>query len=552
MKIDLNFECRDWADRLRNHTMPIDLAGVDQFLNAKRVKVADKAFGMIRLPDVAGQPRMSEAAADWQREIVRLAAGGLQSDGTQLINSIGVLVPKKNSKTTFASAMALTMAMMSPRPNAEFLLIGSEQSIAQLSFQQLAGMIACDEELREHWHVRDHLKKIVSRKSGVTISVKSFSMEAITGSRPTFVLLDEAHLLTHADAGRVVGQLRGGQASIPEAQFVWISTQSDVTPRGFWKDELDKARSVRDGKINLAGYLPILFEPPPEFAKDLVVASDPAMWRMVNPNLGYSITEDWMIRSFREAMATGEQETRRWLSQHANVEVAAFDIGEDAWGGAECWIRGKSDGLSFESITRDATRLVIGIDGGGLDDLLAVTVLGETNGVWHSATRAFIYPVVLKRRLQISSLLQDFAASGDLVIMDEADGLNTVVETIAGATKHRWDVVVAMDPSGVAMEISEALQNIGIPQENIVAVRQGWGLRAGYQALERRLRAGTLLHANQAVMDWCVSNAMTDTNGLITKKASGHAKIDCLVALATAAVAMMEQPAAIDVEFMIG
>jgi phage terminase large subunit-like protein len=552
MKADLNFECKDWADRLRDHQMPIDLAGVDRFLNEKRVNVASKAFGMIRCPDVPGQPQMDVAAATWQKEVVKLAAGGLQADGRQSINSIGVMVPKKNSKTTFASAMALTLAMMSPRPNAEFLLIGAEQSIAQLSFQQLQGMIACDDELREHWHVREHLKKIVSRKSGVTISVKSFSMEAVTGTKPALVLLDEAHLLTHADAGRVVGQLRGGMAAIPEGQLIWISTQSDVTPRGFWKDELEKARSVRDGKLQLPGYAPILYEPPPEFTKDLIAASDPKMWSMVNPSLGYSITEEWLVRSFREAVSTSEHETRRWLSQHANVEVAAFEFGDNAWGGAEVWLRGKTEDLTFEQIVSGADRIVIGLDGGGLDDLLAVTVLGIFGDEWKSATRAFIYPVVLQRRLQISSLLQDFSKSGDLVIMDEFRGLDDVIELIASVALSRPDVIVAADPNGVAMEISEALQEAGVSQQNIVAVRQGWGLRVGYQALERRLRAGTLQHADQQIMDWCVSNSMVDVSGLVTKKISGHAKIDCLVALAIASVAAMEQPAAFDVDAMVG
>ncbi|MNV95463.1 hypothetical protein D3C71_1903580 [compost metagenome] len=50
---------------------------------------------------------------------------------------------------------------------------------------------------------------------------------------------------------------------MPEGQLVWISTQSDIAPRGFWKDELTKARAVRDGTLHLPGYAPILYEPPP-------------------------------------------------------------------------------------------------------------------------------------------------------------------------------------------------------------------------------------------------------------------------------------------------
>ncbi|WP_410922048.1 terminase large subunit domain-containing protein [Pseudomonas aeruginosa] len=553
MKAELTFATPDWAERLQRQEMPIDLGDVGPLLNHTRVKAALSLFDALCLPDVPGQPPMSTAAAPWQREVVQLAAGGLQKDGRQSVNTLGIMVPKKNNKTTFAAAMCLTLATMSPRPNAEFLLIGAEQSIANLAFNQLAGMIACDETMRDMWHVREHLKRIENRQSGVAIAVKTFSMEAVTGSKPAFVLLDEVHLLTGPDASRVIGQIRGGMAAIPEAQLVWISTQSDVAPRGFWKDELTKARAVRDGKLDLPGYAPVLYEPPPGMASDILKASHPDLWRLVNPSLGYSISKAWLVSSFREAVAVGEQEVRRWLSQHANVEVSTFELGEDAWGGAQVWARGQRPGLTFDRVIEHADAMVIGLDGGGLDDLLAITVLGLVGGQWLAATRAFCYTVVLERRTQIASLLQDFVAAGDLVLMNEADGLGPVIDLLLAIHQRRDGVVLAADPNGVAVEIAETLLAAGWVRADIVAVRQGWGLRPGYQALERRLRAGTFQHGGQPLLSWCVSNARVDpTSGLVTKKVSGSAKIDCLTALATAAVALMELPPPVDIAGLIG
>ncbi|PWK32570.1 terminase large subunit domain-containing protein [Pseudomonas sp. OV226] len=553
MKVDLSFATPDWAERLQRHEMPIDLAAADRYLNQTRVAAALKLFDSLCCPDVPGQPTMREAAAPWQREIVRLAAGGLQKDGKQSVGTLGVMVPKKNNKTTFSAAMTLTLATMSPRPNAEFLLIGAEQSIANIAFNQLAGMIACSDAMRDMWHVREHLKRIENRQSGVSITVKTFSMEAVTGSKPAFALIDEAHLLTGADAARVIGQIRGGMAAIPEGLLIWISTQSDIAPRGFWKDELTKARAVRDGALHLPGYAPVLYEPPPGMATDLLKASHPDLWRLVNPSLGYSISEAWLVASFREALAVGEHEIRRWLSQHANVEIAAFEIGDDAWGGAQPWERGRYPGLTFDLVIATAETLVIGLDGGGLDDLLGVTVLGLCGGQWLTATKAFCYPIVFERRMQIAGLLRDFEASGDLVVMGEADGLEPVIGLLLSIQNERGGfAVLAADPNGVAVEIGHALLAAGFPPGSIVGVKQGWGLRPGYQALERRLRAGTLQHAGQPLFDWSVANARVDAQGLVTKKVAGSAKIDCLVALATAAVVMMEQPEPFNVGLYIG
>jgi phage terminase large subunit-like protein len=63
---------------------------------------------------------------------------------------------------------------------------------------------------------------------------------------------------------------------------------------------------------------------------------------------------------------------------------------------------------------------------------------------------------------------------------------------------------------------------------------------------ERKLAEGALFHAGQAVMAWCVSNAKVEPKGnamLITKQASGSAKIDPLMAMFNAVELMARAPA---------
>lgn len=135
-----------------------------------------------------------------------------------------------------------------------------------------------------------------------------------------------------------MGQLKGGQASLPEAVFIGISTQSDTTPVGFWRGELNKARQVRGGAVTLPGYLPVLYEMPSHIGNDEARWSDPANWFYANPNLGRSVTLQWLRAAFEGAKVTGRAELLRWCSQHLNLEISGAMVGTDnRWAGAYMW-----------------------------------------------------------------------------------------------------------------------------------------------------------------------------------------------------------------------
>lgn len=533
--------CPDWPSRIKaGETLVPSLSGINNE-GARAVAIFDR----LHLPDVPGTPAMAEAAGDWQRDIVRALFGSW--DGQERhIREIFALVPKKNSKTTAGAAIMVTALLMNQRPRAEFLMVAPTQEVSDLAYRQAVGMIEADPVLAAKFHIRDHLKTVIFRPTGAFLKVKSFDPKIVTGAKPSGVLLDELHVIAEAkDADRVLGQLRGGLISQPEGFLLTITTQSERPPAGVFKAELAKARAVRDGQIT-APLLPVLYEFPPD-----VEWRDPANWHMVTPNNGRSITVERLKPDFEAAQAAGEGEFRRWASQHLNVEVG-LALKDDAWAGADYWDNAADKTLTLSALLKRCEVATIGIDGGGLDDLLGLAVLGRERGTgrWLAWNRAWAQPIVLKRRQNIVPQLRDFAAAREMEITErvgqDMDDLVSICREVADAGLLPGRHGIGVDP-GNSHAVVDALTAAGFDEQQMAAVSQGWKLGGAIKLAERKLAEGAMLHAGQALMAWCVGNAKIEPKGnamLITKQASGSAKIDPLMALFNAVELMARAPAA--------
>lgn len=535
-----NTACPDWQRKIQSGASLCPLLPLD-------AKMADKAlavFNRLRLPDVPGNPTLAEAGGDWFREIVRALFGSYDAEAqVRHIRELFILCPKKSSKTTYSAALLLTAVLVSPRPRGEFLFIGPTQEISDLAFKQAAGMIEIDPVLSAKCLIQDHIKKITYRPTGAFLKVKSFSPSVVTGSKPSGVLIDEIHVMGEMNnADRVIGQLRGGLISQPEAFLVNITTQSERAPAGVFKAELMKARKVRDGSLS-ASILPILYEFPPG-----IDWRDTSNWWMVTPNRGKSITVERLIDDYGQAQASGEEELRRWASQHLNVEIG-LALMSDRWAGADFWeVQAAPTPVTLQTILAECEVVDVGIDGGGLDDLLGLAVLGRHRSThkWLLWTHAWAHPSVLERRKSEVSRFTDFAEDGDLTLVKQiGDDVTEVADIVAEIEVAGLLDQVGVDPSGLG-GIIEALHAAGVPPEKIIGISQGWKMTGAIKTAERKLAEGVLVHGGQPLMNWCVGNAKVEPRGnavIITKQAAGFAKIDPLMAMFNAVTLMSLNPA---------
>jgi phage terminase large subunit-like protein len=545
-----DLSCPDWWRRLQQGKSLVP----DLPLWTAEGERAVRIFNKLRLADVPGTPTMEEAGGEWFRDIVRAMFGSVDPATRQrMIRELFALVPKKNSKTTDGALLMVTALLMNQRPRASFVMTAPVQDVAQLAFDAAAGAIDLDGVLSRKFHVRHHLKTILHRETKAELEIMTFDPSVLTGQKISGgALIDELHVCAKmAKAPKALRQIRGGMLPFPESFLAFITTQSDDPPVGVFAEELTKARDIRDGKREGA-MLPVLYE----FPREVQESPDrkweqPALWPLVTPNLGKSITVERLIADHADAKATSESELRIWASQHLNVQIGVA-LAAAGWAGAEFWERRGDPLLTLDALLARSEVVVAGVDGGGLDDLLGLAVVGREKGTrkWLHWAHAWAHEIVLERRQELEPKLRDLEREGDLTIVglpgqdviELADYVQKINEAGLLPEKH----AIGVDPAGIGAVVDElTLDERGIDMDQIIAVSQGWKLNGAIKTTERAVAGGDFVHGAQPLMAWAVGNAKVVPVGnavTITKQAAGSAKIDPLMATFNAVTLMALNP----------
>jgi phage terminase large subunit-like protein len=571
--------CPDWRERIvaRQSLLPCDP------LFPAEAEAALEVFRDLPIVDVLGKPTFGEIGRDWIFDLPSAVFGAYNPEtGRREINEFFELIAKKNTKSTRAAGIMLTELVRNERHSAEFIILAPTLEIAKNSSEPAMDMVAEHPELRRILKPVAHQRLIEHRATGAQLKIVAADSETVGGKKATGVLIDELWLFgKRANAKNMLREATGGLASRPEGFVVALSTQSDEPPAGVFLDWLRRFRKIRDGELVAPRSLGLLYEFPEEMIKSEAYKS-PANFYVPNPNLGASVDEQFLTDEYEKARIEGQKSLVGFFAKHLNVEPG-MAARSDSWAGAEFWKRGADPGVDLDAILDRCEVVIVGLDGGGLDDLYGMTVLGreaaaagddvdgddepsddepdgETKQVkrWLAWSHAWAHKVVLERRKSIASKLLDLETAGELTILEDGamDGglpadIAQIVDVIVRISEAGLLHCVAVDPAGLG-ELVDALAEVGIEVENrasgcdfVIGAAQGYAMMNALKTAERKLANGTLVHADQALMDWCVANLKiepTATAIRATKANAGDAKIDPAMALFNAVTFMATNP----------
>ena len=571
--------CPDWRDRIiaGRSLLPCNPLFPDEAAASLAI------FKDLPIVDVMGKPTFGEIGRDWTFDLPKAVFGAYNAEtGRREINHFFELIAKKNTKSTRAAGIMLTELLRNERHSAEYIILAPTIEVAKNSAEPAMDMVAEHPELKKFLKPIAHQRLIEHRHTGAQLKIVAAASETVSGKKATGVLIDELWLfgkLPHAK--NMLREAIGGLASRPEGFVVALTTQGDEPPTGVFLDWLRRFRDIRDGKLIAPRSLGLLYEFPEDMIKSEAY-KDPANFYIPNPNLGASVDEQFLLDQYSTAQREGPKSLVGFYAKHLNVEPG-MAARSDSWAGVDFWKKRADPSITVDEIIDRCEVVVVGLDGGGLDDLYGMTVLGrevaevevdaaeapeETQNPvagkkhikrWLSWSHAWAHKIVLERRQTIASKLAELEAAGELTIIEDGEmdqsflpaDIAQIIKIIVRIKESGLLCCVALDPAGLG-ELVDALGAEDITIDNresgsdyVIGVYQGYALMNAIKTSERKLANGTLLHADQALMDWCVANLKIEATATAiraTKQNAGDAKIDPAMALFNAVTIMATNP----------
>jgi phage terminase large subunit-like protein len=485
----------------------------------------------------AGKPL---ALLDWQRDFISRLHGWRRADGRRRFQRFGLLVAKKNGKSTMLSGMALEHVVCDGEGAPECYINASDRSQASIIYDEAERMVLASPDLKARLRCKPSSKRIACPANFGTIIANSRVVDSKDGLNPSLTVFDELHRQGRNRALWDVFEY--ASAARDQPILGWISTAGDEQ-RGVWWEQVEKAEQVAAGVRPDTSYLGVIYRATEEDDLD-----DPATWKKANPSLGSTIREEDFRRDLLDAKASPAKLAnflRLRLNIVCNADKRLLDMGRWAACDAKLDRQGYLDRL--EACRGRAC--YAGIDLSSTRDLTAYARLFpplESGGPFEAFVSFWLPNESMAQRERLDGVeYRTWARAGWIGLTDGPAVDYAALETEVEQDLGRFDLKkVLMDPHN-ASKTGIDLLGRGVPIEFI---RQGFlSLSAATKELERLVLTRRLRHGGHPVLAWNAANAVPrrDTNdNVMICKAKSTERIDGLAATVNALAAYLADPAA--------
>ena len=458
---------------------------------------AVKFFRALRHPKSANRNRAYELPYFWER-IVRAIYGPSAPDGSRLVRTVYIQIPRGARKTTIGAGLGLLHSCGHERtPGGSCILAAGAEDQAQLAFDEANAFVRATSPLSKATHVIESELELEHLNSGSILRAIPADGDVQHGKTPYFVLIDELHIWKNRRLWRA---LKTGLLKTPNTLLVIITTAGRGQDNLAY-DEYRYAKQVASGEIINPAYLPIIFEPPAKYDW-----RDEAIWQRVNPGLASGFPDLVGMRQAAieaEAKPPDREDFRQynlneWLDHSASpfVDMDVYDAGAlpidlEALRGKPCWL---------------------GVDLSSNSDLTAVVAAWRDDDEGYIVHPWFFCPKEnLRGRADRDGVPYPQWADDGFITPTHGTVVDfRAVESTIRDLCARFDVrEIAFDPHLARNTLNNLLED-GLPA---VEMRQGWVTMApAIKELERAIIAKRFRHGAHPVLRWNFGNIAVETD----------------------------------------
>ncbi|MBV8780745.1 MAG: terminase large subunit [Phycisphaerae bacterium] len=483
---------------------------------------------------VAGQPFKLEP---WQQAIVGNIFGWKRKDDKGRIvrryREAFIFVPRKNGKSPLVAGICNYVLFCDREPGAQIYSAAADKDQAAIIYRHASGMIAREPELEKRARIYRATKTIQLNEDQASVyKVLSADADNKHGGNSHLVMVDELHAQPNRE---LVDVLETSMASENRPQPLMIHiTTSDFDRPSICNEKHEYASKVRDGVIDDPRFLPVIYE-----AAQTDDWKDPKVWAKANPNLGISVSLEYMRAKCKQAQDVPSFENtfrRLHLNQKTKTDRKWLDLAQwDNCGGAvsEELLRGRTCYGGLDLSTKfDLTAWVLVFPPNDEDELYRVL------------PRFFVPADNAREREKRDRVPYLTWERQKLVTATEGNVIDyAFIEAQILKDCGMFDVrQVAYDPWNATQTA------IHLQDENVkmIEFRQGYrSMSEPAKELERLVISGKLAHGGNPVLRWMASNTMIESDpagNIKASKAKSTEKIDGIVASIMALGLAMQRP----------
>ena len=469
---------------------------------------------------------------NWQKAVIGVSMGWeyLNDDNIWIrrFNTVNIFMARKNGKTILSAGLALADSVIRVQHGSEIVACATKRDQALLAWNEIHGMIKKHPDLKKSF--RKVGNKLFSKLDEGTIYTLGRDSNNEDGLNISTLIVDEYHAHPNSAIKDVATSSMGARL---QPLVIIISTAGFNTASPLI-DELHHARNILNNNISDERYFAFVAEPKPQDKKDNPFALDTL--RQSNPNIGVSVSEEFLTNVATEAKTRPDLKIN-YLTKYLNIFV---NSAEDFLS-IEDWKQCKAPDDYEDTFSYDSIKAVyIGCDLSTNDDLTAlVYAYVDFEDNMYIESRIFqAEDRIIELEKKYNAPLQQWIDEGYLTT---TKGSYIDYDVIY---EHMTEKIKEVEDNGIDIEVyydAYKFKGIKARLENEYGFEKAFPVNQGFLTLSEPLtmmssyiRQHKLLHKNNPINNWCVSNVtvLRDRYGnQMIDKSSQTRKIDFVAAL---------------------